>query len=279
MNERLRSRCAPLLAALALLLASVAAAGAEVVLLVPGYLGGVQSWDDGGVTPPLQAAGWRDGGRLHPGAGVPPEVPARSFFRVALPTEAPVPVQARMLGELAARLEQVEPEAGLVLVGHSAGGVVARFAMVERPGLPWKALVTIASPHLGTRAAELGAMAGATPLAWAAPFLGGGTLNRSQWLYRDLARARPGSLLYWLNHQPHPEAVYVSIVRRDDGGLDLGELVVPQESQSLQRVAALDGEAVRIVHGRDHGLAPGDGELLAEVLGRLGAGDVRPAAE
>jgi hypothetical protein len=109
-------------------------------------------------------------------------------------------------------------------------------------------------------------MAGYSPLGWVAPLLGGGTLNRSQGLYYDLVRERPGSLLFWLNHQEHPASRYISIVREDDGLLNFGDLVVPAWSQDMNQVAALRGRARRIVTQGGHGLTRQDGELLLQIL-------------
>ena len=71
------------------------------------------------------------------------------------------------------------PEERVFLAGHSAGGVLARLYMVTHPKVPVAALITIASPHLGTGAAELGLMAGDSSLGFLAPLVAGSTLNRS----------------------------------------------------------------------------------------------------
>lgn len=243
-------------------------AGAEALVLVQGYLGEGGDWVDSGVAGYLERAGWIHGGhlRMHPAgtAGMGPGTGGpRRFYTVELPTEAPLMVQADVLGRYVTEIRRHHGDETLVLVGHSAGGVLARAYMVHNPTTGVDALVTIASPHLGTGTAEIGALAGQTPLGWFAPFVGGSTLNRSQGLYRDLVRERPNTFLYWLNRQPHPEARYVSVVRKGEDAL------VPAWSQDMNAVYALKGRAWRVEHGDAHSLDPADGALIVRILGAL----------
>jgi pimeloyl-ACP methyl ester carboxylesterase len=260
---------------LALVLVFVALpAGAERLVLVQGYLGEGSSWDAWEVTPALERSGWADGGHLiytPGGVGIREGNvgTARRYYTLELPTEGPLLVQERYLAAYLDFLETRYGPESVILAGHSAGGVVARLYMVNHPEAGIDALITIASPNLGTDRAELGALAGQTPLAWVAPFLGGGTLNRSQALYRDLAREQTGNLLFWLNRQPHPPARYISVVRGADGPLSFGDLVVPAWSQDLNQVYALRGRAVRVESPGNHFMGPEDGELLVRILNWL----------
>ena len=255
----------------ALLLAFLpAVTSAEALVLIHGYLGDSDNWRESTVTGQLGAAGWQDGGVLQPvwqGFGWPRG--GKTYYAVRLPTDAPLLVQ---LDHLAPYLELVRarhPGESLILVGHSAGGVLARLYMVKYPRAGVDALVTIASPHLGTETAEIGAIVGSTPLAWLAPLLGAEVFNRSQALYRDLVRERPGSLLFWLNRQPHPDALYVSIVRENDSLLGSGDLLVPTWSQDMNQVLALRGRARVLTTPGGHMLSRRDGELLLHVLRQL----------
>ena len=253
----------------ALIWLSASPASADVVILVQGYLGDAGSWRQSGVTAELRAAGWEDGGHyvqgpqglLRYGGAV---AKGNRFVTIELPTEAPVPVQAGILAQYVYSLSDTAKAEKIHLVGHSAGGVVARYYMVRASidGTlpPVGGLITIASPHLGTEAAESGLAAGQSPLGFLAPLFGGSTLNRSQALYSDLVRERPGTLLGWLNRQPHPTAEYVSIIRGEDDG------IVPQWSQDMGRVAALAGRATSMLSSPGHGLHVGDGHLIAAVL-------------
>lgn len=263
-------------AALALFLVTICGPlNAQTVILLQGYLGSGNAWRETGATRQLQRSGWADAGALSLRGGQVVGLDGsadqgRRFVTIDLPTEAPMMVQERVLSAYVTRLQARYPDDSLALAGHSAGGVVARLYMVRHPETPVSLLVTIASPNRGTESAEIGLMAGQSPLGWIAPMLGAGVLSRSQGLYYDLARENPGNLLGWLNRQPHPEAVYVSVVRRKDGGvLGMGDMVVPEWSQDLNGVIALRGRARTIYSDEGHGLTPGDGEMLLHILESL----------
>ena len=86
-----------ILFALCLLLPGIVAA--EAMVLVQGYLGEDDPWRRSGVTTAIQRAGWQDGGHLMDGPdGVhrngPGNKSAKGFYTMALPTEAPLLVQA-----------------------------------------------------------------------------------------------------------------------------------------------------------------------------------------
>jgi pimeloyl-ACP methyl ester carboxylesterase len=254
-----------------LLLAAPAQALAETLVLLQGYLADEDYWRGAGITRTLDDNGWADAGtlRITP-EGIRADRPRpesnRRLYTLALPSEAPLLAQLRYLEQYLDVIQRLYPYETLILAGHSAGGVLGRLYMVEHPDAPVGALITFASPHLGAESAEIGAMAGSSPFAWIAPLIGGGVLNLSQGLYYDLVRERPGSLLFWLNHQEHPPSLYISVVRDDGGLLSLGDLVVPAWSQDMNQVAALRGRATRILTEGGHGLTEADGELLLQIL-------------
>ena len=247
----------------------------ETLVFVQGYLGTADNWRDSGITAVLQRHGWQDAGYLslsRQGVRVSrPKVDSnKRFFTLDLPTEAPLQIQANYLAGYLDYIRYHYPGSALMLAGHSAGGVVARLYMVQHPDVGVAALITIASPHLGTESAELGLVVGQSPLALFAPLFGGEVFNRSQRLYRDLARQQPNNLLGWLNHQPHPPASYASIVRsKDDETFGLGNLIVPAWSQDLNQVYALRGRAWTIRVNGGHALRAEDGKLLVNILARL----------
>ncbi len=248
---------------------------AETLVFIQGYLGSAENWHDSGVTASLEAAGWADGGRLFltpRGVRASPgkNRALKTFFTLDLPTQAPLLIQSRSLEQFLVYLRKWYPDNSLVLVGHSAGGVLGRLYMVQHPDSGVAALITIASPHRGTESAEVGLLAGQSPLAWLGPMMGIDTLNRSQGLYHDLMREQPNNLLGWLNYQPHPPATYISIVH--DGGnemLGLGELIVPAWSQDMTQVPALRGRAQTIRRQGGHALNSDDGRTLVQLLNRL----------
>ncbi len=262
-----------------LFLSVVTPAGAQTLLLIQGYLGSAGSWRLTGVTAVLQRFGWWDAGHLTPGPGpggvIPQGFPGRGdkrFYTIDLPTEAPLDAQAALIGRYVAFLKTRHPQSPIVLIGHSAGGVAARLFMVRVPQAGVRALITIASPHLGTVSADMAATISDSPLGWIAPFFGGlaNTINRSRVLYDELGRERPFNLVGWLNRQPHPPAIYVSIVRtRDPVAPGVGDSFIRGWRQDMRHVVALGPRARTIFSPGDHGLRPDDGALLARILADL----------
>jgi pimeloyl-ACP methyl ester carboxylesterase len=255
------------------------AARADVVVLVHGYLGGAGSWDYSGVTATLQKHGWQRAGIYAAGPAGVQFIPARDtqtarkYYAVDLPSEAPILVQVYQLHEILATIARNHSGEPVVLVGHSAGGVVARAALVRGDVHNVKALITIASPHLGTDRAEqaLDATDIPFPFSVVTDFLGGDTYDtamRSRNLYIDLIRPQPGSLLYWLNVQPHPNIEYFSIVRGQTAN-GWGDYIVPAYSQDMNNVPALRGRSSLITVPVRHGLEPVDGGILVNLLADL----------
>ncbi len=271
-----------LLLALALCGAAPAHAG-RVLVLVHGYLGDGASWRQSGVLPVLEQAGWRFAGNWQSTpAGVrlqPARAPASEFaiYTLDLPATAPLAEQARYLGGMLAAIAARHPTDAVDLVGHSAGGVVARLTLVNYGAGTVRRLLTIASPHLGTERAFqalqatddnglLGSIKG-----WLVKRQVGDDLYRrvqaSRGVLTDLAPPLPGNLLYWLNGREHPDIEYVAVVRGAAFGLP-GDQVVPAPSQDLNRVPALRGRAqVRVLAG-DHPLSAQDGLLLSELIAK-----------
>ena len=245
---------------------------ADVLVLTHGYLGSGHSWRSSGVGIALQQQGWQDAGHagLHYGRlylNAPVVAGEKGvFYTVELPSEAPILLQSDLLATVVAGLKQRHPNEAVVLVGHSAGGVAARAMMIRYPHHNIKALITIASPHLGTDKAELGLSVADSPASWVAPFFGGQTINRSQRLYADLVRERPHTFLFWLNRRVHPEATYISFVREPAIANDN---IVPAYSQHLEAVFALRNKARSIPTVGEHGLLYIDGQALAQVLNSL----------
>lgn len=255
-------------------------ARADILVLVHGYFSGAQSWETSGITGLLERHGWQRGGvyltepggiHLLPGQG---GKGSRTFYTVDLPSEAPILIQAFQLGQILQAINTRHPGEPLVLAGHSAGGIVARVALVRGDVGYARALITIASPHLGTVRAEQALDATDIPFPFSilTDFFGGETYDtamRSRGLFVDLVRPRPGSLLYWLNTQPHPDIKYVSVVR-GQAAVITGDYVVPGYSQDMNNVPALNGRSSVInVNNTNHGLSLLDGRAIVRVLGNL----------
>ncbi|MEE9492724.1 MAG: alpha/beta fold hydrolase [Gammaproteobacteria bacterium] len=239
---------------------------ADNLVLIQGYLSDGSGWRNSGVASQLVSNGWADAGHLRtiptgverlPVPGMPQG--GKRFYTIYLPTEAPLLVQERLLGAYIDSIRQQKPNEPIYFAGHSAGGILARLFMIHQPDKGIKGLMTIASPNLGSGLAETGIKAGNSPLSWFAPMVGANTLNRSQALYHDLVRERPGNLLFWLNRQQHPQASYLSVIHTADD-------VVAPPSQDLRNVAALRGTARSLALPGEHGLVAANGVMIANWL-------------
>ncbi|MCK7500221.1 MAG: GPI inositol-deacylase [Comamonadaceae bacterium] len=101
-------------------------------------------------------------------------------------------IQADALTRALRALEARHPGESFTLVGHSAGGVVARLSVVRGGVGQVKRLITIASPHLGTeRALEaVDATHSGGPFKIIKDFFGGRTYHGEE---LPAAAARPGA--------------------------------------------------------------------------------------
>jgi pimeloyl-ACP methyl ester carboxylesterase len=251
------------LIATTLLLLAAGVARADVAVLVHGYLGSPFSWGESGVHAALATQGWQ------------PPAPAgaangNTVYTMDLPSIAPLMVQADILSRTLRDIESRHPGEKVTLIGHSAGGVIARLALVRGGAGQVGRLITIAAPHLGTERAlqALDATHDACPIGMIKDFFGGSlyhTVKASSPLLVDLAPAVPGSFLHWLNAQPHPDIEYVSVIRTTPDGF-AGDVVVPGFSQDMNQVPALRGRSRVVVAPSPHELLPADGPLLAMLL-------------
>jgi pimeloyl-ACP methyl ester carboxylesterase len=249
-------------------------ARAEVALLVHGYLGSAASWQVSGINAQLAANGWQPGGVILPGPRgieLPPPIPLakNKFYTIELPSTAALVVQADILSAALKAISARHPKESITLIGHSAGGVVARMALVRRGVGSVDRLITIASPNQGTvRALQaVDATHEGGPVGWFKDIFGGSNYYavKDSWpVLLDLSPATPGSTLFWLNNQPQPAIKYISIIRAAPYGL--GDAVVPGSSQDLNSIPALHGKAESIVVPADHGLVPADGTMLVRLL-------------
>jgi len=257
-----------------LLLAASNPVRAEVLVLVHGYMSGAFSWEASGINALLETNGWSRGGILAGPQLIPTGGAAtvNRSYAVELPSLAPMLVQADQLQAMLQQISLMHPNEKLIVAAHSAGGVVARLALTRGGGTNVKALITVASPHLGTMRAEQALDATDTPWPFCLVenFFSNGayrTVKSSRGALLDLTPAYPGTLLHWLNLQPHPQIAYYSIVTA--GPVGLGDELVPAFSQDMNNVPALSGrsEVVTLIGG--HSLNPQIGFALAGILQQI----------
>lgn len=254
---------------------------AEVTVLVHGLLGSSNSWEQSGAVNALQQMGWERAGRVEPGGpsgtliSRPTQPPRgnRQLYLVDIPSLIPLEEQAELLEQTLTVLSNHHPEESIYLVGHSAGGVVARITTVRDQIPNLKALITIATPHLGSPYANLAYDIATLPYPFRLlPKMVANkkykALRRARPMIKGLTVAKPGTLLYGLNQQPHPEIRYISIVRQPPV-TKKDEKLVPLWSQDMNRVAALAGRSTTIPTRALHFISAADGYLLGQLLNQM----------
>lgn len=262
-------------------MALVSSARAEVLVLVHGWSADAGTWVYSGVVSALESQGWVNAGVVMsaPGGAVylPTPAPAssRSVYLSQVTAEAPLQLQAAQLLDELRLIRQRHPDEVLTLVGHSAGGLVARLALVS-PGAPRvDRMITIATPNLGTVRALQGLdVVDSKPFFCPGPgvdfiktIVGGDDYRYLEDSYPalvDMQPAAPGNLIDWLNHQPHPAIDYHAVIRTSPGFA--GDELVPAYSQDLNQVASLHGHVTLHITAAGHALNPNDGLLVAAIV-------------
>ena len=160
-----------------------------------------------------------------------------------------VPTLARMIDGKIRRLLDREQFGPIHIIGHSKGGVVARFLVQQAGGADYtRTVVTLGSPHKGTPVAALGA--------------GLGLLMVSRSLWQMMPRS---PLVKSMNSQPFPSHVRLASVYSS------ADVICPYTYSIL---TAGDGEDVRniLVRGLGHMALVEDpfvyGLILRELKGR-----------
>jgi pimeloyl-ACP methyl ester carboxylesterase len=247
-----------------------AASYADTVLLIHGYLGSSQEWHRSGVVSQLDSVGWYDAGVLNihddrVKATKKQATYVRRSYSIELPGEQSIDKQAKWLDRYIKFIQHRHVGEQIILVGHSAGGIVARLNMVQNPQQNISALVTIASPHLGTKNAALAQTVSENLLVWVDGIPGVEKIYRSQGLFFDLSPDRSDNLIAWLNVQEHPQARYYSVVRKESED-HLQDFIVPSRSQDMNEVYALRGSSKTYEIKALHSLSVKDAEVLKTIL-------------
>lgn len=250
---------------------------ADTLVLIHGYLSNSHIWHESKVIQPLKKSGWSYGGNYisTPHGIFTPQTQAikatlKTYYTVDLPADAPIEYQATVLGYYLQHLytQRQEP---LILVGHSAGGVVARAWLTMPVVKPTKALITIASPHLGTPFAQLASWGSKTPINEAGRVMGLKNFRQSKAVFSDLKeeKSESGNYLYWLNHQPHPAIHYVSVMRKNKVSLKKFDYIVPKKSQNMNNIWALKGQSAILLTTGDHFLTGRDGVYINRLIEQM----------
>lgn len=264
---------------IAFLLLVSGSAHADIMLLIHGYLGDANSWEKSGVNSELHAQGWARAGMFQ---GTPhgPQLfvtkkhnEKNQVYVATLPSDAPIMIQADVLKSIIDLIRQKHPDENIILVGHSAGGLVARMALIRHQLQNIRALITIASPHIGTGRADqaLDITANHGPFNIVKSFVGGSdydVLKQSRGLLIDLRHPQPGNMLYWLNSQPHPDIHYASIIRLNNDGAT-GDYYVPGFSQNMNNVPALQGKSATYTTPTSHFLTRQDAITILSIIKQL----------
>ncbi len=229
-----------------------ASARADVMLLIHGYQGTVFSWENSAVANVLHQFGWKRGAVL---LGAPMGL-------------IPIPLEWQDEENKTVNL-QLNSEMPLMMQANVVTAAI-RWINDRYPG---EALITIASPHLGTALAYRGLdeIDDPFPINKIKEYFGGeqyDMLQRSRGLLHDIVPAIPGRLLYWLNTRKHPDIKYFSVVRSSVTGV-LGDPIVSGFSQDMANVAAIGDRSTRLIQGFTHWLNILDGYALINITEQL----------
>ncbi|TNF98998.1 MAG: alpha/beta fold hydrolase [Gammaproteobacteria bacterium] len=247
---------------------------ADILVLVHGYGANAASWAISGVNASLLNAGWQYGA-IPSTQETGKQAPVNRFYAVELPATAPLMAQTNHLQAILQNIRQQHPDESLILTGHSAGGVVARLAVLGGNLANVSKLITIASPHLGTqRAIQSLEAVDDKPFFCPGPgvsmlksMFGSSNyqyLRHSRGVLIDLLPPASGSLLDWANHQPHPDIEYHAVIKQP--GMAPGDEMVPAYSQDMNQIPALRGKVSIWQTTTGHMLGPNDGVLLVAIL-------------
>ncbi len=245
---------------------------AKTLVLVHGYLSDASIWNTSGFSQVLERNGFVQGGtyNFNPwGMMVPRPIAPNfnAFYRVELPSQTNLQTQEGILLQYLQHLfaQRQEP---LTLVGHSAGGLVARLFLLDPKAVPVNGLITIATPHLGTPTADLAYLANASPLGIVFSMVGEDTLHDSRGLLSDLKEEKQGNFLFWVNRRPYPNIHYASIIRKNETPTQPNkyDFIVPAYSQDMNNVLSLRGRSGVAITTANHTLNHKDGFVVLDIL-------------
>lgn len=249
---------------------------ADILLLVHGFQSDMLTWQRAGIIGVLEQHGWEKTDYLMATAkGIvplhtPEKTPQKKIVSLQLPSDIQLRVQANMFTAALHHLADQYPNDKVIVVGHSLGGLTARLSLVKNGEFQVTALITIASPHLGSDLAMVGMeqLNDNSMMKMMKRMFGGGRyqmLERSAPVIYDILPEYPGNLLYALNRRTHPNIAYFSVVRSFSDGR-LGDPIVPGYSQNMHSVAAIRRASLRILQGNKHALTQQDAYSILNAI-------------
>ena len=245
---------------------------AKTLVLVHGYLSDASIWNTSGFSQVLKRNGFVQGDTYNFntwGMMVPRPIASNidAFYCVELPSQTNLQTQEGILLQYLQHLF-VQRQEPLTLVGHSAGGLVARLFLLDPKAVPVNGLITIATPHLGTPTADLAYLAGNSPIGMMMSMAGEKTLQDSRGLLSDLKEEKLGNFLFWMNRQSYPDILYASIIRNNATPTKPNkyDFVVPAYSQDMNNVWSLRGRSGVAITTANHALSYKDGLVVLDIL-------------
>lgn len=254
-------------------------ASADVLVLIHGYMGSPDSWEQSHVNDILSEDNWKRGGVIVPDTRQ--FYPSRTSsvkdknisYMIDMPWMRPLDEQTDYLKVAMDQILKLRPGEKITLVGHSAGALVARLWLVQHYDPAVIRMVSIAAPNLGTsRAVDALDLTDPTfaPFDAVRNMFGGklyNTVRHSRELVYDFTppSERNPNILFWLNQQTHPDIEYIAIVREDRRGRDK-DWLISANSQDLNNVPALRGKAKTYIVPQRHPLSYQDGVLLVSLI-------------
>jgi triacylglycerol lipase len=253
---------------------------AKVVVLIHGWMGNFNSWENSKVIKKLKKADWTRGGILfnskNKGVRIVNQNIRKSkkiFYTVNIPSRSSIYNQTENhLKPILNKIVKFHSNEDIILIGHSAGGIVARTAIVTSNFPQITTLITIASPNLGTPLAikALKKTNKSFPFSVATDLFAGEkyrTVKAPKALLRDLVPPKKGNFLDFLNNKSHPDINYICILR-GNSKKGFGDCLVPGYSQNLNNVKAINGKAKIYNTLTSHSLSVADANSIVMILGK-----------
>lgn len=171
---------------------------------------------------------------------------SHKVFIPNIPFNLPIQTQSKLLNSY---IKDIKGD--IILVGHSAGGVVARNVVVNGSNDNITHLITIASPHLGSSIASTSTLLNSIPFS---SFISKPLFSDSYYAQAPIQQLMPNSrIITQLNKQEHPNICYSSVIKT--GGM-INNSFADIASQNMNLIQSIDSD--RFFSKNGHALTPDD---------------------